>query len=61
VDVLTYLRENWERLRRGERLSVEDGVLTALLSLAAAVVLVPMAVSGAFTAYEEGKKRGWWR
>jgi len=59
--MLTYLRENLERLRRGERLSVEDGVLTALLSLAVGVVLVPLAVSGAFTAYDEGKRRGWWK
>jgi len=61
MDVLTYLRENWERLRRGERLSVEDGVLTALLSLAVGVVLVPLAVSGAYAAYDEGKRRGWWK
>ena len=58
MDVLTYLRLNWEKLLRGERLSVEDLALTAFLSLTVGVALVPFAISGAFAAYDEAKRRG---
>ncbi|MEM3041208.1 MAG: hypothetical protein QXG97_04190 [Nitrososphaerota archaeon] len=58
MDALTYLRLNWERLFRGERLSVEDLALTAFLSLSVGVALVPLAVSGVLAAYDEAKRRG---
>ncbi|MFQ6095698.1 MAG: hypothetical protein ACE5NN_06105 [Candidatus Bathyarchaeia archaeon] len=58
MDALTYLRLNWERLLRGERLSAEDLALTAFLSLSIGAALVPVAVSGVFAAYDEAKRRG---
>ena len=58
MNALTYLRLNWEKLLKGGHLSLEDSVLTAFLSLSVGLILVPLAVSGAFAAYDEAKRRG---
>lgn len=52
VDVLS-------KALKGEPVSPEEAIITALTSLTVAAALVPLVIAGGSAAYEEAKKKGW--
>jgi len=61
LDVLTFQVETFKKLVTGKALDAPD--LSAFLSLVVteAIVASQIAIPAGLWAYEEGKKKGWWK
>jgi hypothetical protein len=61
MDAFSYLGKAVTKVLRGENLSVEERIMSSLLSLAVVAAAVPLAIEAGMVTYSYGKSKGWWK
>jgi hypothetical protein len=61
MDAFSYLGKAVAKVLRGEKLSVEERIMSSLLSLAVVAAAVPLAIEAGMVTYSYGKSKGWWK
>jgi hypothetical protein len=61
MDAFSYLGKAVTKVLRGEKLSVEERIMSSLLSLAVVAAAVPLAIEAGMVTYSYGKSKGWWK
>jgi len=61
MDAFSYLGKAVAKVLRGEELSVEERIMSSLLSLAVVAAAVPLAIEAGMVTYSYGKSKGWWK
>lgn len=61
MDVFSYLGRAFTKVLRGEKLTVEEKIMSSLLSLTVVAAAVPLAIEAGMVTYSYGKSKGWWK
>jgi hypothetical protein len=61
MDAFSYLGKAVAKVLREEKLSVEERIMSSLLSLAVVAAAVPLAIEAGMVTYSYGKSKGWWK
>jgi hypothetical protein len=61
MDVFSYLGKAVAKVLRGEKLTVEEEIMSSFLSLAVVAAAVPLAIEAGVVTYSYGKSKGWWK
>jgi len=61
MDVFSYLGKAVAKVLRGEKLTVEEKIMSSFLSLAVVAAAVPLAIEAGVVTYSYGKSKGWWK
>lgn len=61
ADVISFQIEQFQKLLSGKSLEFPDLSVFLTLVVTEAVVVAQVAIPAGLWAYEEGKKKGWWK